>query len=107
MERTLVGRLVFAALVSLAATVATAGAQSAQQQEIDTLKKIVDQQERSIQELKQRLKTLESGAKAPAPAGAPAVATTPPPAPATAWPKEPGSPAEEEEARLRAEGAFG
>ena len=104
MARALVGTL--AALVLVAGSVATAGAQSAQQQEIETLKKIVDQQERSIQELKARLKALESGVKAPAAAAAPATAPAAPPEPAVATGEAP-SPAEEMEARLRAEGAFG
>jgi hypothetical protein len=103
MAKGLVGVVAMGCLLALG--VSPASAQS-QQQEIDALKQILERQEQSIQELKQRIRDLENGTKPAAPVAAPAAPAAPPP-PAVAEPDVPRSPAEEMEAKLRAEGAFG
>ena len=84
--------------VLLMGNVLGASAQQPTRSEVDQLKNLLEQQEQSIRELKQRINQLE-GRTAPAPAKAKAKKAAPPP-PVVAAPAQPGprSPAEEAEA---------
>jgi len=106
MRKGWIGTVAMAAVLLAGGIPATA--QTDQQREIDALKKILEQQEQSIQELKRRIRDLESGARTAAPAPTPTAIPAPPPAASTvAKTGEAPSPAEDMEARLRAQGAFG
>ena len=94
-------RIIIVCLGVLLAGVLDAAAQQPTRGEVDQLKKLLEQQEQSIRELKQRIQQLE-GRTAPAAAKAKAKTAAPPPpvvaAPAEPGPRGPTSPAEEAEA---------
>jgi hypothetical protein len=87
-------------MLALLGTAANAAAAQPTRAEVDELKKLLQQQEQSIRELKSRIQQLEGRA---APAGAKAKAapaTTPPPVVAEPAPKGPTAPAEAAEAKM-------
>jgi hypothetical protein len=93
-------RITVAGIAALLVVALDASAQQPTRSEVNQLKKLLEQQEQSIRELKSRIQQLE-GRTAPAaakakPAQPPAVAAAPEPAPTGAAP----SPAEEAEAKI-------
>jgi hypothetical protein len=97
-------RITIVCLGVLLAGALDAAAQQPTRSEVDQLKKLLEQQEQSIRELKSRIQQLE-GRTAPAaaktkPSQPPAVAAAPEPAPAPAPTGAAPSPAEEAEAKI-------